>query len=322
MSFWVISVLILSDVPGGSPVHCIKSPADRLDDRRLRLLVLDLPIGQHPEDPAGEDLLDRPVERERREARRDLALEGARFLRFAHDVADERVRLGDLVRVAHAERVRRAHDLDDDDLHQRGVVAVEVDDRRGDRVQLVARRDRRAIGLADEVEQDLPALEEQRVEHLVLRAEVVVDEAVGDVRLVGDVRHAALVKAALGERDDRGVEDEAALVRTGERRVLGGGRAHAGVSTGQRYAAGRRLASAGRSRRMRAWASRSRSATIAPSRSEASACTIPHGSTIIERPPERSAPPAALAGACSPIWLAATTNAWFSIARARTSTSQ
>ena len=61
---------------------------------------------------------------------------------------------------------------------------------------------------------------------------------------------------------------------------------------------------------------------MCPSRSAASASTIPHGSTIIERPPERSAAARALAGACSPIWLAATTNAWFSIARARRRTSQ
>ena len=50
--------------------------------------------------------------------------------------------------------------------------------------------------------------------------------------------------------------------------------------------------------------------------SGAVASTTPHGSTIIERPPER------IPGACSPIWLAATTNACPSIARARSRTSQ
>ncbi len=141
-----------------------------------------------------------------------------------------------------------------------------------------------AVGLGDELEQDVPALEEQRVEHLVLRAEVVVDEAVGDVRLVGDVRHAALVKAALGERDDGGVEDQAALVGAGgSRRIRPGPRPASGTPTGGGWRAraarggcapGRR----GRGRRR-----------CAPSRSAASASTIPHGSTIIERPPERSA---------------------------------
>ena len=46
--------------------------------------------------------------------------------------------------------------------------------------------------------------------------------------------------------------------------------------------------------------------------SGAVARTTPHGSTIIERPPER------MPGACSPTWLAATTNAWPSIARGGT----
>ena len=61
-------------------------------------------------------------------------------------------------------------------------------------------------------QQHVPALEEERVEHLVLGAEVVVDEAVGDARLVGDVRHAAAVEALPGEHADGGVEDQAALV--------------------------------------------------------------------------------------------------------------
>ena len=56
--------------------------------------------------------------------------------------------------------------------------------------------------------------------------------------------------------------------------------------------------------------------TIAVSASGAPASTVPHGSTISERPPERKPP------GCSPIWLAAITKHWFSIARARTRISQ
>ena len=62
------------------------------------------------------------------------------------------------------------------------------------------------------VEHHVPALEEQRVEHLVLGGEVVVDEAVGHARLVGDVRHAAGVEALAGEHAHRRVEDQPALV--------------------------------------------------------------------------------------------------------------
>ena len=84
-----------------------------------------------------------------------------------------------------------------------------------DRVELLAGGDLPRVDLADDVEHDVPALEEERVEDLVLRAEVVVDEAVGDARLVGDVRHAAGVEALPREHAHGGVEDQAALVDRG-----------------------------------------------------------------------------------------------------------
>ena len=89
----------------------------------------------------------------------------------------------------------------------------------------------RRVDLGDRVEHDLPALEEERVEDLLLGAEVVVDEAVGDARLVGHVRHAAVVEAALGEHAHAGVEDQAALV---DRAGLGGGGHQTLASSGQR----------------------------------------------------------------------------------------
>ena len=75
--------------------------------------------------------------------------------------------------------------------------------------QLLAHRDRPRVDLADQLEHHVPALEEQRVEHLVLGGEVVVDEAVGDAGLVGDVRDAAGVKALAREHAHGGVEDHA-----------------------------------------------------------------------------------------------------------------
>ena len=66
-------------------------------------------------------------------------------------------------------------------------------------------------------EHHVPALEEQRVEDLLLGGEVVVDEPVGDARLIGDVRHAAGVKPLAREHPHGGVEDHPALLGGGGR---------------------------------------------------------------------------------------------------------
>ena len=68
------------------------------------------------------------------------------------------------------------------------------------------------VGLLDRRQQQRPALDEELVQDLVLGAEVVVDEPVGDAGLVGDVGDAGRVEALAGEDADRGVEDLAALV--------------------------------------------------------------------------------------------------------------
>src|SRR3954453_20514614 len=282
----------------------VESLADGLHHEGPRLVEL---LGHDAEDPAGQDLLDGPVEGQRRELRRDVVAELAGRLRTRHDVRDQLVGLADLGEVRTAERVRGARDLDDDHLHQVWVMAVGVDDEARDVLELLARRPRVGVAGADDLEQDVPALEEEGVEHLVLGGEVVVDEPVGDAGLVGDVRDAAGVEALAREDLHRRVEDQPALV---SRRLRARCRGH------YAYTSGRRLASDGSSRRMRSCASRSSSAATWPTRSGAVARTSPHGSTISERPPERTTPPA------SPLWLAAMTNAWSSIARARTRTSQ
>ena len=168
------------------------------------------------------------------------------------------------------------------------------------------------VGLADRLQQDVPALQEQRVQHLVLGLEVVVDEPVGDARLVGDVRHAAGVEALAREDAHGGVEDQPPLVDRGLlrsrhlRRNLGGPAVRLGPPVGQR---GQRAADLGLALEVELGDDERLGVRRVAS-------TTPHGSTIIERPPER------MPGACSPIWLAATTNAWPSIARARSRTSQ
>ena len=76
-------------------------------------------------------------------------------------------------------------------------------------------------------------------------------------------------------------------------------------------------AAAGRRRRDRApSASKSRSATATPSPSGTCASTVPHGSMIMLRPYE------AVPSSWVPHWPAASTKTWFSMARARSRTSQ
>ena len=145
----------------------------------------------------------------------------------------------------------------------------------GDHAQLLSGCPVRGVRLGDRREHHVPAVQEQRVEDLLLGGEVVVDEAVGDSGLVRDVRHAAGVEALPREHADGGVEDHPALVDRS-------GRPSAATPVA-RVADGE--ATAGGDGCPRSW-SKSSSATIAVSASGAPASTTPHGSTISERPPD------------------------------------
>ena len=61
-------------------------------------------------------------------------------------------------------------------------------------------------------EQLAPVLAEERREHLLLGREVVVEQAVRDARLLGDVADAGGVVAVAREDAHGGVDDEAALL--------------------------------------------------------------------------------------------------------------
>src|SRR3954452_10408301 len=78
MSFVGIAC-ILSDGAGGTALGArgVQSAADRLDDDRLRLVDLRVALRKRVEDPAGEDLLDPVVERQRVKRGRDGTAEGA-----------------------------------------------------------------------------------------------------------------------------------------------------------------------------------------------------------------------------------------------------
>ena len=75
--------------------------------------------------------------------------------------------------------------------------------------------DGRLVGLldaADPLEEDVPVLVEDSLEHGVLRVEVVVEEPVRDAGLLGDVADPARVESLAREHANGGVEDLTPLV--------------------------------------------------------------------------------------------------------------
>ena len=83
---------------------------------------------------------------------------------------------------------------------------------RGDVPQLLARGLARLLDRVDPLEEHAPVLPEDRLEHLVLGREVVVEQTVRDARLLGDVADPRRVKALAREHADGGVENLAPLL--------------------------------------------------------------------------------------------------------------
>ena len=67
------------------------------------------------------------------------------------------------------------------------------------------------------LQQAAPALLEDGGEDLVLVLEIVVDEAVGDLRFGRDIRDPRLVEALAGKHDDGGLENTIPLLALGFR---------------------------------------------------------------------------------------------------------
>ena len=138
-----------------------------------------------------------------------------------------------------------------------------------------------------------------------------VHEPVGDASLVGDVGHAAGVKALAREHAHRRVEDHAPLV-DGARVAIS-----ERLRSVTRYASGRRFASDGSLRRT---SCSSVEVQLGDDR------RLGVGRAGEHQPPWIDDQSSARRSGCrrrrSPIWLAAITKHWFSIARARSSTSQ
>ena len=110
----------------GSTLGAIEEAVDRLRSEGLRVSSLHLRF-LSPFEPGLKEIFSR--------FRKVLTVE----VNYSDDPGDPGVGLANLVQVGEAERVGGTRDLDDDDLHQLGVVPVGVDDERGDGVQLVPR---------------------------------------------------------------------------------------------------------------------------------------------------------------------------------------
>jgi hypothetical protein len=189
----------------------LKTSIEReLDGRALGACHVVLAVGKLTEHPPGEHLLEPAVEEPAREARIEIPPERTGRLPLLDDPLHDRERLAHLVD-AIAELVA-ARDLANHDGDERRVVAPRPKKDLRDALELLVRR---LVGELDSTEardELTPVLAEDRLENVVLRREVVVEEAVRHAGVLGDVPHAGAVVAAIGEHTDRGVEDELPLL--------------------------------------------------------------------------------------------------------------
>ena len=96
--------------------------------------------------------------------------------------------------------------------HERRVVPPGAQEDLRDAAQLLVGRLVRRLDGVEALEQLPPVLAEDRLQHLLLGGEVVVEEPVRDARLLGDVPDARGVVAGAGEHPDGRVEDEPLLL--------------------------------------------------------------------------------------------------------------
>ncbi len=109
-------------------------------------------------------------------------------------------------------QVRAPRDLAHHHPDEVGAIAPRAQQRLRDRAELLQGRLGRCLDPRERLEQLAPVLSEDRLEHLLLGGEVVVEETVRDPRLFGDVADARGVVALRREDADGRVEDDAALL--------------------------------------------------------------------------------------------------------------
>jgi alpha-methylacyl-CoA racemase len=165
-----------------------------------------VPARQLTQHPAGQQLVDAAVENDGGERRVEVGTELStrlptlddatnRLDRF-HQVADPLLQLG------------TARDLAHENAYDVRLMPPRAQDDRGDMAQLVARRFAGLLDRVDALDEQAPVLAEDRLEDLVLRREVVVQQAMRDARFLGDVTDARCVEPLAREDADGCVEDQ------------------------------------------------------------------------------------------------------------------
>ncbi len=156
--------------------------------------------------PPGDELVDGAVDDDRRGVRVEVSAKLAVGLAALEDPSDRADRLHELAHpLAH---FRAACDLADDDAHDVGLDPPAVEHGTDDAAELFDRRVTGRLDRMDALEQRGPVLAEDRLQHLVLRREVVIEQSVRDTGLLGDVADARRVEALPGEDAHGCVEDD------------------------------------------------------------------------------------------------------------------
>ena len=145
-----------------------------------------------------------------RETRVELLTEDALGLSLLDDALDHGEPLADVVDLAR--EVRAPPHLAHHDGHEVRVVAPGAEEDLDDPEELLVGGLVGGLDLLEPGEELAPVLAEDRLEHLVLRREVVVQEAVRDSRLLRDVADPRRVEASSGEHPHGRVEDLAPLL--------------------------------------------------------------------------------------------------------------
>src|SRR6478752_381314 len=163
-----------------------------VDDGRHRALDVLLLARQLPEHPARQDLLQRAVDGPRGDLRIDITAYLTAIATGLDDPLQCLEEPADLVdAIAH---LGAARDLAYEHPHElrRHEPGAEVDAREA--AQLLAQRHAGELDPLRVRDELRPRLAEDRLEHLVLRTEVVIEQAVSYARFLGDVADARLVE--------------------------------------------------------------------------------------------------------------------------------